>query len=57
MSQQLDLKAKGLFTNPNPIGGVPPGSLEVANNVVIDQDNVIENEIINKVKTHNRNLV
>ena len=43
MSQQLDLKAKGLFTNPNPIGGVPPGSLEVAKNVVIDQDNVITN--------------
>jgi len=43
MAQQLDLKAKGLQTNPNPIGSVPPGSLEVAKNVNIDQDNVISN--------------
>jgi hypothetical protein len=43
MPQQLDLKAKGLYTNPNPIGSVPPGALEVAKNVNIDQDNVITN--------------
>ena len=43
MPQQLDLKARGLQTNPNPIGSVPPGALEVAKNVNIDQDNVISN--------------
>ena len=43
MPQQLDLKARGLQTNPNPIGSVPPGALEVATNVNIDQDNVISN--------------
>ncbi len=43
MAQQLDLKARGLFTNPNPIGSVPPGALEVAKNVNIDQENVISN--------------
>ena len=37
MSQQLDLKAKGLYTNPNPIGSMPAGSWEIAKNVVIDQ--------------------
>lgn len=43
MSQQLDLKAKGLYTNPNPIGSVPAGSLEIAKNVVIDQDDIVSN--------------
>ena len=43
MAQQLDLKARGLFTNPNPLGSAPPGSLEVAKNVNIDQENVISN--------------
>ena len=43
MAQQLDLKARGLFTNPNPIGSVPPGALEVAENVNIDQENILSN--------------
>ena len=43
MPQQLDLKASGLQTNPNPIGSVPPGSLEVAKNVNIDQDSIVSN--------------
>lgn len=36
------LTIKGLFTNPSHYGGnVPPGALEVANNVVIDRPSVV----------------
>lgn len=40
--QLLTLKAKGLFTFPNPLSAVPDGSLSLAQNVVIDRDDTIE---------------
>lgn len=40
--QSMTLKAKGLFTHPNPLGGAPDGGLLVADNVVIDREEVIE---------------
>jgi len=42
MSQRLDLKLKGIYTDPNNFSEVPVGALAVANNVVIDKDSVIE---------------
>lgn len=43
--QFLNLKAKGLFTHPNPFSEVPPGALLEASNVVIDREGIIENRI------------
>jgi len=40
MSQSMFLKASGLATHPNNLT-VPEGSLAIAKNVVIDQENVI----------------
>lgn len=40
--QTLDLKAKGLWTHPNPLGEVPQGGLLVCSNMVIDREGVIE---------------
>lgn len=40
--QLLTLKAKGLYTFPNPLGSVPEGSLSFAQNIVIDRDDTIE---------------
>jgi len=42
MSNTITLKAKGLYTFPNPIGGVPEGALTLAENINIDRDGVIE---------------
>jgi len=39
--QFIQLAAKGLFTMPNSLSQVPPGSLLVAKNVVIDYDGLI----------------
>ena len=40
--QVLNLKTKGLYSFPNPLGAVPPGSLISANNAVIDRDDTVE---------------
>lgn len=40
--QTMTLKAKGLYTHPNPLGGAPDGGLLVATNVVIDKEEVVE---------------
>lgn len=42
MSQQIDLKARGLFTHPNALGSVPAGAMVVADNVVIDREDTTE---------------
>lgn len=41
MTLAIDLKAKGLYTDPNPLG-TPQGALIQADNVVIDSDDIIE---------------
>jgi hypothetical protein len=40
--QKLELQLKGLYTSPNNLSSVPQGSLEIADNVVIDKPNIIE---------------
>lgn len=40
--QKLTVKAAGLYTYPNPLSQVPPGSLLTADNVVIDREGIIE---------------
>lgn len=42
MSQQLKLKIRGLYTDPNNFSEVPEGALAVADNVVIDKDSILE---------------
>jgi hypothetical protein len=42
LSQKLDLKIKGLYTSPNQFSAVPPGSLSVADNLVINAPDVLE---------------
>lgn len=42
MSQSLVLKAKGLYTNPNELSEVPEGAMDIANNVIIDKEGVVE---------------
>lgn len=42
MAQSLILKNKGLFTNSNQLSAVPEGALSVAQNIVIDKDDVAE---------------
>lgn len=42
MKQTLNLELRGLFTSPNNLSGVPQGSLEIADNVVINSKNLIE---------------
>jgi hypothetical protein len=42
MSQQLKLKIRGLYTDPNNFSEVPEGALAKADNVVIDKDSVLE---------------
>lgn len=42
MAQLLQLKHKGLYTSPNEFSAVPEGALIVANNIVIDVDQVAE---------------
>ncbi len=41
-SQKLELQIRGLYTAPNNLSGVPPGSLEIANNLVINAKNLAE---------------
>lgn len=40
--QSVLLKAAGLYTFPNSLSEIPPGSLTIADNVVIDRNGVIE---------------
>lgn len=44
MSNQntLNLKFKGIFTDPNNLSAVPTGALQIAENVDIDRDDIIE---------------
>ena len=42
MSQKIVLKASGLYTYPNDLSMVPPGSMLVADNVVIDREGIVE---------------
>lgn len=39
---QLQLEAKGLYTNPNDLSKVPPGAFKEAKNTVIDRPGIIE---------------
>lgn len=40
--QQITLTAKGLYTHSNPLSAVPQGSLQQADNVVIDRNDILE---------------
>lgn len=40
--QTLNLELRGLYTSPNNLSGVPQGSLEIADNVVINSKNLID---------------
>lgn len=40
--QKLDLQLLGLYTSPNNLSGVPAGSMSVADNVVINNKNIID---------------
>ena len=42
MPQRTILKAKGLYTDPNQLSGLPDGAMIVAENVVIDRNDVVE---------------
>ena len=42
MSQSLNLKIAGLYTNPNQFSEVPKGALSVAKNIVIDKGGIAE---------------
>lgn len=42
MSQQITLKSSGIYSYPSSYVAVPEGALALADNVVIDKDNVIE---------------
>lgn len=42
MPQRTLLKAKGLHTDHNQLSAIPEGSLSVANNVIIDSEDIIE---------------
>lgn len=41
MSQKTTLKQKGLVTDPNQLSEMPEGAMVVAENIVIDRDNVV----------------
>lgn len=41
MSQDVNLSIAGLYTAPNDFSGVPPGAMDEANNVAIDQKNIL----------------
>lgn len=41
-AQNLTVKLTGLFSNPNSLSEAPPGSLDVATNVVIDRASIVE---------------
>lgn len=40
--QKLDLQLRGLYTAPNDLSGIPPGALEIADNLVINSKNLAE---------------
>lgn len=40
--QSITLRAKGLYTYPNPLGARPEGSLQIAKNLVIDREETAE---------------
>lgn len=42
MAEIISLKAKGLYTHPSDISAVPEGALSVADNVVINKEDIIE---------------
>lgn len=42
MKETLNLKLQGLYTSPNNLSAIPQGSLEIAENVVIDKMNIVE---------------
>ena len=42
MSQSVTLQLKGIFTHPNPLSGVPQGSLNDAINININRNDVAE---------------
>jgi hypothetical protein len=42
MSQLLNLKLQGLYTNPNQFSETPKGSLSIADNIVIDKGGIAE---------------
>ena len=42
MPQDLNLKIKGLYTAPNEFSGAPQGALAIADDIVIDQENLAE---------------
>jgi hypothetical protein len=42
MSNKVTLKNVGLFTNVNSLGSVPQGAMLVADNIVIDKDDIVE---------------
>src|SRR5260370_10281419 len=41
-AQELVVRARGLFTNPNPLSEVPDGAMAVADNIVIDRDGLVQ---------------
>lgn len=41
-AQIINLKSRGEFTHPNPLGSIPEGGMIKAENVVIDKDDVVE---------------
>lgn len=40
--QQIDLKARGLYSHPNPLSEVPAGAMLTADNVVIDREGITQ---------------
>ncbi len=40
--QKLDLQLKGLYTSPNNLSAIPQGALEIADNVVINNQNIVD---------------
>ena len=40
--QDLHLKAKGVFSFPNPLGSVPEGAMSLASNTIIDRTDTVE---------------
>lgn len=42
MAQGIDLKARGLYTHPNPLGSIPAGGMLIADNIVIDREDTSE---------------
>jgi hypothetical protein len=40
--QKLDLALKGLYTSPNNLSAIPQGALEIADNVVINNQNIVD---------------